>query len=309
VALAVVVAAVMTIDAQSRPKLNIAHRGASAYAPEGTLAAYRLALEMNADFVEPDLAVTKDGVLVCLHGIDGGPPDFPDLTRTTDIEERFPDRGADVLFNGKMRRMWLTTDLTLAEIKTLDAGSWFDKKFAGERIPTFQEMIDLVKGKKGVIPELKAADFYHSKNIDFEKLVVAALDKNGLLKPGANPATPVVLQTFSEASLKKLKAMDVQLPLVLLIYSRDAGQWGTPDRVAAAKKIGATGLGPSKVVLDAHPELVKWAHDAGLDVTAYTFTSTDPGRFPNVKAQMEYFLYTLGVDAVFTNNPDQFPRR
>lgn len=306
-ALVILMLGALSVNAQNPRKLNIAHRGASAYAPEGTLASYKLALEMAADFVEPDLAVTKDGVLICLHGTEGGPPDYPGLERTTNIEEVFPDRSVAV--KGQSGRVWLSTDFTLAEIKRLDAGSWFDKKFAGEKVPTLQEAIDLVKGKAGLIPELKAADFYHERNIPFEKILTTTLEKNGLLDPGAVRGTPIVLQTFIEASVARLVAMNVRLPRVLLIYTRDAGLWSTPDRVAAAKKLGATGLGPSKVVLERNPELVKWAHAEGLTVTPYTFRADSPGKYPNVRAEMEYFLYTLGVDGLFTNNPDLFPRR
>src|SRR5687767_7633355 len=130
----------------------VAHRGASAYAPEHTLAAYRLALEQGADFVEQDLAVTKDGILICLHD--------PTLERTTNVEELFPDRSSMVTWEGKTARSWLANDLTLAEIRRLDAGSWFDRKFAGERIPTFDEAVALIKGKAGMFPELKTPDVY-----------------------------------------------------------------------------------------------------------------------------------------------------
>ena len=122
--------------------MNVAHRGASGYAPEHTLAAYRLALEMGADFVEQDLAVTKDGVLICLHD--------PTLDRTTNVEELFPGRSSTVTWEGKTVTSWLANDFTLAEIKQLDAGSWFDAKFKGERIPTFDEAVALVKGKAGL---------------------------------------------------------------------------------------------------------------------------------------------------------------
>src|SRR5687768_12141304 len=111
----------------------VAHRGASAYAPEHTIASYRLALEQRADFVEQDLAVTKDGVLICLHD--------PTLERTTNVEELFPDRATTVTWEGQTRRSWLANDFTLAEIKRLDAGSWFDAKFAGERIPTDRKSV------------------------------------------------------------------------------------------------------------------------------------------------------------------------
>src|SRR5687767_7481343 len=120
------------VDAQTA-KISIAHRGASGSAPEHTLAAYQLALEHRADFVEPDLAVTRDGVLICLHD--------DTLERTSNIAQVFPNRpSANVPGRGPDKR-WLANDFTLEEIRRLDAGSWFDPKFAGTRIPTFQEMI------------------------------------------------------------------------------------------------------------------------------------------------------------------------
>jgi glycerophosphoryl diester phosphodiesterase len=102
------------LSSQTR-KLAIAHRGASGYAPEHTLASYRLAMEQHADFVEPDLAVSKDGVLICLHD--------DTLERTTDIARVFPDRpSANVPGRGPAKR-WLANDFTVAEIKRLDAGA------------------------------------------------------------------------------------------------------------------------------------------------------------------------------------------
>lgn len=271
-------------------KTVVAHRGASAYAPEHTMASYRLALEQGADYVEQDLAVTSDGVLICLHD--------ETLERTTNVEQVFPDR-----------RPWLANDFTLAEVKRLDAGSWFDAKFAGERIPTFQEAIDLVRGKAGIYPELKAPELYAGRNLDFENMVAEILAKNRLVGANAETNTPVILQTFSESSLKKLAALKLGLPVVLLLEARDADQWGSRERVVAAKAAGATGLGPAKAIVDRHPSLVTWAHELGMTVTPYTFRSSSTGRFPSVRDEMSYFLYERNVDALFTDNPDQFPRR
>src|SRR5918999_4009987 len=114
-------AASLSLGAAPGGKMLIAHRGASAYAPEHTRAAYRLAIEQGADYVEQDLAVTRDGVLICLHD--------ESLERTTNVEDVFPDRGRVIPGGG--RRYWLAVDFTLAEIKQLDAGTWFDRKFAG----------------------------------------------------------------------------------------------------------------------------------------------------------------------------------
>ncbi len=286
-------------EAQYTRKTNVAHRGASAYAPEHTRAAYRLAIEQGADFVEQDLAVTRDGVLICLHDAS--------LERTTNVRSVFPDRSVEVTVQGETRRVWLANDFTLAEIKQLDAGSWFDQKFAGERILTFDEAVEEIKGRAGLFPELKTPELYLERGVEFERLVAEALDRHGLRGPRADPKTPVILQTFSEANAKRLLAMEIGVPVVLLLGS--AAGWDTPARAAEWKAIGIHGIGPAKQILLKRPELVTWAHDAGLSVTPYTFRSSDTGTFPDVTAEMAHFLDTLGVDAVFTDNPDLFPRR
>jgi glycerophosphoryl diester phosphodiesterase len=286
------------LSAGQARKVNVAHRGASAYAPEHTLAAYRLAIAQGADYVEQDLAVTRDGVLICLHD--------PTLERTTNVEQLFPDRATTVTWEGKTNRSWLANDFTLAEIKTLDAGSWFDPKFAGERIPTFDEAVALIRGKAGVFPELKTPEVYKGRNVDFERLVAAALDTHKLRGAGADAKTPIILQTFSEESARKLAAMKIGVPVVLLL-STGTG-WESADKIKAWQGI-VQGIGPNKNILLENPRLVEWAHAAGMTVTPYTFRSGSPGKFATVKAEMEHFLYTLGVDALFTDNPDQFPRR
>jgi glycerophosphoryl diester phosphodiesterase len=295
VALVTLVAA--TPDAQGR-RSNVAHRGASAYAPEHTLAAYRLAIEQGADYVEQDLAVTRDGVLICLHDAS--------LERTTNVEDLFPDRVTVQAIEGKTRRAWLANDFTLAEIKRLDAGSWFDPKFRDERVPTFDEAVALIKGRAGMYPELKTPEIYEGRQVNFEALVAASLDKHRLRGPGADPNTPIILQTFGESSAKELARIKVGVPVVLLISQGDA--WTSPAAVQAWKGI-VQGFGPAKAIVLKNPDFVKWAHAEGMTVTPYTFRSGDTGRFPSVQAEMEHYLYTLGVDALFTDNPDQFPRR
>src|ERR1700740_1882628 len=120
------------------PKQLIAHRGASGYAPEHTVASYQLAMDQKADFVEPDLAISKDGVLICLHD--------DTLERTTNIEKVFPDRYSRESAGRGGAKQWIANDFTVAEIKRLDAGSWRDAKFAGAQVPTWQEMLELVRG-------------------------------------------------------------------------------------------------------------------------------------------------------------------
>lgn len=293
--LVLTLAAVVTAQAEPR-KINIAHRGASAYVPEHTLAAYTLAIEQGADFVEPDLVVTKDGVLVCLHDIT--------LERTTDVEERFPDRYRDDAF-GMTGRHWFVLDFTLEEVKQLDAGAWFDPKFAGARVPTFDEMVALVRGKAGLYPELKHPEVYRELGVDMEGLVAASLRKHGLI---GDTTTPVVLQSFEEQSLRNLAKLVPEVPRAFLISAPAMiDRWLTPDGLREMKGF-VTGVAPHKAIVLARPELVKQAHDLGLTVTLWTFRSSDTGTFPSVAAEMSHYLYTLGVDEVFTDNPDQFPR-
>lgn len=296
VALAAIVGLLaMTLVAASTPrKLLVAHRGASAYAPEHTLAAYRLALEQGADFVEQDLAATRDGVLICLHD--------PTLERTTDVEQVFPDRSRET--NG--RRQWFAGDFTLDEIKRLDAGVWFGPSFAGARVPTFQEAIDLVRGKAGLFPELKAPELYRDRGMDMEPLVVAALKQNALDR-GADARTPVILQSFDATALQSLARHLPSVDRTFLLDPRGAERWTTDGGL---KEIAAfaTGLGPSKLLIERDSTLVDRAHAAGLTVIPYTFRSSSTGRFPSVRDEMRHYLTVIGVDGLFTDNPDEFPR-
>lgn len=288
----------MTADGQYTGKTNVAHRGASAYAPEHTLAAYRLALEQGADYVEQDLQITKDGVLVCLHDLT--------LERTTNIKEVFPERGR----RDGARTTWPVSDFTLAEIRRLDAGSWFDPKFSGERVPTWQEAIDLVRGKAGLFPETKGPEVYGSRGFDMEDLVLKHLAKNGLDRPGADPKTPVIIQSFSPDSLQKMRGMGTKLTLVLLISDGDPdrGQWLSNEGLTKARTF-ADGIGPAKSLLVTDPTLARRAHRLGFTITPYTFRAAGLPPGQSVKDEMAKFLYEIGVDALFTDNPDQFPRR
>ena len=290
----------MTGSAQYSKKTVVAHRGASAYAPEHTIAAYKLAIEMGADFVEQDLAVTKDGILICLHDAS--------LERTTNVEELFPTRVSTQTIEGKTRQAWLANDFTLAEIKTLDAGSWFDRKFAGERVPTFDEAIALIRGKAGIFPELKTPEIYAGRDVKFEEMVAAALDKNGLRGPKADPKTPVILQTFGQPSARKLATIKIGVPVVLLL--NDDEGFKTADSLKAWKGI-VQGFGPAKNIVSRNPDFVKWAHAEGMSVTPYTFRSSDAAKsgFKDVTDEMSQYLYKFGVDALFTDNPDKFPRK
>ncbi|MET0213795.1 MAG: glycerophosphodiester phosphodiesterase family protein [Vicinamibacterales bacterium] len=276
-------------------KLLIAHRGASAYAPEHTLTAYRLAIVQDADYVEQDLAVTRDGVLICLHD--------DSLERTTDVEEIFPQRATIDPVTG--RRQWLAVDFTLAEIKQLDAGSWFDPKFAGERVPTWEEAVAVVGTMAGLYPELKTPSLYQSRGIDMTRLFAESMQRLGLT---ARPAGSIVVQSFDEGPLRELSKQFPTVPRTFLIEVRDGPRWLTREGLAEIATF-ATGIGPSKILLEGQPGIVRMAHDASLTVTPYTFTTRGaPTRFADVGAEMRHYLNDLNVDALFTDNPDRFPR-
>jgi glycerophosphoryl diester phosphodiesterase len=278
-------------------KKLVAHRGASAYAPEHTLASYRLALEQNADYVEQDLAVTKDLVLICLHD--------ESLERTTNVEVMFPDRAAVNPATHKKR--WLVSDFTLAEIKTLDAGSWFDARFAGERIPTWEEAVAFVGTAAGLYPELKTPALYRARGIDQTALFVESVRKLNLQ---SRPADSLIVQSFDTQPLNALTHLLPSVPRVFLINDRDGGRWLTDSGLAEITGF-ATGIGPAKALLDGRPEIVRAAHSRNLTVTPYTFSTRSAkraGRFTSITDEMRYYLTELEVDALFTDNPDRFPR-
>jgi glycerophosphoryl diester phosphodiesterase len=276
-------------------KVLVAHRGASGYAPEHTIAAYRLAIEQGADFVEQDLQISKDGVLVCLHDLT--------LERTTDVETVFPRRGQG---DGALRH-WRVSDFTLAELKQLDAGSWFGEKFRGARIPTFQEAIDEVRGKAGLYPETKTPEAYDKSGLEMERLLLEILKKNRLDEPDSDAKTPIIIQSFSADSLRKLAALGSRIPRVFLVSSDAGGRLMSAEGLKEIAKY-ANGIGPAKRLIEADPQLVKRAHALNLTVTPYTFRAAAVGSYPSVREEMSQFLYVFDVDALFTDNPDQFPR-
>lgn len=275
-------------------KYVIGHRGACAYAPENTLPSYELAIKQGADFVEQDLQITKDGVLVCSHD--------ETLERVTNVADIFPDRFTEQTVKKARVKRWPIHDFTLKEIKQLDAGAKFDPKFKGTTIPTWQEAIDTIKGKAGLCPETKIPEVYGKFGLSMEKLVIEMLKKNGLDKPVSS--TPILLQSFSDASLKKLVAAGIKHPMLQL--SSASTVW-TPEKLDEVKN-HATAIGPNKDAITA--EVVKAAHAKGLQVVGWTYNKKSlSSGFASIRAEIEHAIYDLGVDGLFTDNPDQFVRR
>ncbi|MEQ1731776.1 MAG: glycerophosphodiester phosphodiesterase family protein, partial [Vicinamibacterales bacterium] len=294
-----VVAATVLVRGADSAKVLIAHRGASGYAPEHTFAAYDLAITQKSDFVEPDLAVSKDGVLVCLHD--------DTLERTTNVADVYAARFSPIVKGRNGEKRWVANDFTVSELKRLDAGIWFDAKFAGAQVPTWDEMLARVKQHPGVgvYPELKSPPLYTGRGIDMAKLFVDSVKKHGLDTADSLKRTPVIIQSFDRPTIKR---MSVELPTVPRVFLTSDDK----DITDAQLKDLATfahGIAPEKRLVARHPDLVQRAHALGLSVTVWTFRTDEKTSYPSVKDEMTQFLYTFGVDAVFTNNPDQFPRR
>ena len=275
-------------------KFVIGHRGACAYAPENTIPSYQLAIKQGADYVEQDLQITKDGVLVCCHD--------PFLERISNVAEVFPDRFVEETVRGKRVKRWYFYNFTIKEVKQLDAGSHFDSKFKGTTVPTWQEAIDEIRGKAGLCPETKIPETYSKHGFDMEELVLQTLRKNGLEKP--NNSTPILLQTFGAVAVKRLADKGLKHPILQLVTP------GTKWTDASLKKVKELAVGISPPKNDITADLARQAHAAGLQVVPFTYNKKGLApNFSSVRAEMEHALYTLGVDGMFTDNPDQFPRR
>jgi glycerophosphoryl diester phosphodiesterase len=272
----------------------IAHRGASAYAPENTIPSFELAVRQDAGCVEHDLHVTRDGVLVCLHD--------RSLERTTNVRDVFPRHGREVREGSDTVRRWFVHDLTLAEVQQLDAGSWFSPEFAGARVPTFDDLLDWATNRVAVLTELKDPEVYEASGVDLLALCEVAIRRHGLLTRPTDAA--VTVQSFHEPTVRRAgERLGAQLPVVLLVEPSDAAWLRDREQVTAIARF-ASGIGPGKSIVSQHPEMVAWAHEAGLRVTPWTFRSATIGRFESVGAEMTHYLADLGVDAVITDNPD-----
>jgi glycerophosphoryl diester phosphodiesterase len=312
----------------SKP-IVIAHRGASGERPEHTLAAYSLAIEQGADFIEPDLVMTKDGQLVARHE--------NDISGTTDVSTRkeFADRKRTKTIDGVSHTGWFTEDFTLAELKTLRAKERLpmlrrgNAKFDGQfEIPTLGEIIALAKAASaktgrtiGIYPETKHPSYFASIGLPMEALLVAELKAAGWDRADA----PVFIQSFEVNNLKALKQLTA-VPLIQLM----AAEGGPADKAQPSYKAMATpeglktiatyaaGIGPQKDMVVAGDgtvsPLVADAHGVGLKVHPWTFRAENfflpsglrkginPAGHGDMAAEVTRFL-DAGVDGLFTDYP------
>ena len=254
-----------------RPVLNIGHRGASAHAPEHTIAAYDLALEMGADYIEQDLQLTSDGVLVVLHD--------DTLDRTA--------RGPAENCTGPVATK------TLAQIRTCDVGSWFNEtrpalarpEYVGLTIPTLEEVFQRYRKRVNYYIETKSPDDAEQ----MEERLLELLDRYGLRKLAAR-SWQVLIQSFSAASLEKIHALDPSLPLIQLVSFLPSGA-ALEDSLDAMAEY-AVGVGALPIAM---ATVVPAAHARCLDVHPWTVDA--PATLTTLIGQ--------GVDGVFTNAPDQ----
>jgi glycerophosphoryl diester phosphodiesterase len=327
-------------DNNRQSPIVIGHRGAAGYRPEHTLASYELAARLGADFLEPDLVVTSDGVLVCRHE--------PEIGGTTDVagHPEFAARKTTKMLDGEAVTGWFTEDFTLSELKTLRAverlpqirqhNTLFNGRY---QIPTFQEMLDLrarlsdeLHRTLGVYPETKHPTFFQKAGLPLEPRLLEILRRNRLNQADA----PVFVQSFEVTNLKQLREVGLRTRSVQLLSASGApfdtvaagsgptyADLVTPEGLRGVARY-AQGIGPDKLQviprmangkLGSPTTLVADAHHAGLVVHPYTFRAentflpvdyqsttvpTDYGRA--IDEQVTYLR--AGLDGLFTDQAD-----
>jgi glycerophosphoryl diester phosphodiesterase len=325
--------ALMAKDVTMAAPILIAHRGASGERPEHTLASYQLAIDQGADFIEPDLVLTKDGVLVARHE--------NEISETTDVAARpeFAARKVNKTIDGKAVTGWFTEDFTLAELKTLrakerlpqlrPANTAYDGQFD---VPTFNEILELIKTNEaklkrriGVYPETKHPTYFTKIGLPHEAALLASLARFGYAKRD----DLVFIQSFEVDNLKTLRGK-TKLRLIQLIDAEggpaDAPTVRYADIITAEglKAVAkyADGIGPNKsLVIPRNPSgalgapttLVRDAHAAGLAVHPWTFrrenyflptaqkVGADPTKPGDLVAEIAAFV-AAGVDGLFSDN-------
>jgi glycerophosphoryl diester phosphodiesterase len=329
-------AVVDRVTLNSRPRaIVIAHRGCSGERPEHTFASYNRAIDQGADFIEPDLVITRDGVLVCRHE--------NEISGTTDVADHpeFAARRQEKTVDGESVLGWWVEDFTLAEIKTLRCKERLPQlrpqnaAFDGQQqVPTFAEVLDLARSRGvGIYPELKHPSFLRAAGLDPVPAFVAAVNAAG----GQRVADIAYVQCFEVAPLQQLAGMSSISWRLVQLVSAEGGPWDRQDTTYAGmltdvglRRIAgyASGIGPEKSLIiprDARnqslrpTDLVSRAHEAGLVVHPWTFRAENyflPAelregdtaapdflrRHGDIDAELRAFL-AAGVDGVFSDFP------
>ncbi len=235
------------------PVLVIAHRGFSGTAPENTLIAFKKALELDVDMIELDVRLSKDGEVVVIHD--------DTLNRTT---------------NGKGK----VAEVTLKELKQLDAGFFSTPQFAGEKIPTLREVLELVEGRAALNIELKKGDMGRYTLVDLADRAFQEVEKIGMLNQ-------VLFASFERSAIERIRERNPRIP-VALIYSKP---WSSPREVSGERPLPV--LSCRGTVLT--QSNVSKARQQGVKVLVWTL---------NTEEDMEHFL-NVGVDGIITDHPDR----
>lgn len=259
----------------------IAHRGASGYLPEHTLAAYAMAYAMGADMIEPDVVLTRDNIPICLHDLT--------LNATTNAREVFPDRGRD---DGK----WYAIDFDLAELKTLEKHGR-NSTDTGYRIVTLDEMLTLIErlnsktGRTvGVVPEMKQPQFHTAEGYDLASVTLSTLSRHGYTER----EDPIILQCFDADTLHRVRHdLHSDLPLMFL-----TGKSVDMDAVRSVSDwCDAVGIDHKHIdpTLGGDPSIAHQAQSFGLKVFSYTLKD---------KPEEIRQLIDIGIDGIFTDYTD-----
>ncbi|WP_394841214.1 hypothetical protein LZC95_29605 [Pendulispora brunnea] len=247
---------------RGRDVIDIAHRGSSGSAPENTVGAMRFAVDHRASFVEIDVQRSADGKLVVMHDTT--------MARTTNAKEVFPTRSP-----------WNIRDFTFAEIRQLDAGTWFSTDYAGERVPTLREIVEAVRGRAGLLLEIKAPELYPGIEAEIHKELQSI--------PGYLPVAlrlgKFVVQSFNVDSLRIYHQIAPEVPLGILLSARPS------EEVLVEASTWARQINPSYTVTD--QALIQRVHELGMTISVYT---------PNTGQLMRQYI-GLGVDGIITNYP------
>ncbi|MFC1750396.1 glycerophosphodiester phosphodiesterase [Pseudomonadota bacterium] len=316
----ILVAVLAACSPVEKPLTVIAHRGASAYLPEHSLAAKALAHHMNADFIEQDVVISRDNHAIVFHDLH--------LEQVTDVVQRFPNRA-------RPDGHYYVVDFDLAEIKTLQlvrrinmhGDAVFPSRPEFDQVPfrisTLDEEITLIQAlnklsanQAGLYVEIKAPEWHKTEGKDISRLVLAILSQHGYIERDDN----IYLQSFSASELKRIKyELGSQLKLVQLIGDerwdvvlKEHASFRTPQGLSAIAEY-AEGVGVWVKHIVTHRDekemlvvsgLVDDAHRAGLSVHAYTLRKDSLPSYVNNFEELVNTLMQAGVDGVFTDFPD-----
>ena len=280
------------IMTQRECPLIISHRGASGYIPEHSIPAYKLAIDLKTDYIEPDLCLSKDSVFVALHDLL-----LDDTTNIASFTE-YSNRKKTQIVDGKILTGFFVNDFTISELKELRLNQRLPQRsqlYNGLfEIPTLDEIMNLLEtenNKIGIFPELKHPSYFESLGFCMENMLLEQLSNYN--------KDLIMIQCFEENTLISLRNK-TDIPLILLVEDNDI--WNNDYLKNISKFVN--GIGPKKDLLDY--KKMEMAHNNNLKVYPWTFRADDiDSKFNTFEEEQLYYIYCLGVDGLFTEFPDR----